>query len=631
MKLKYSLIALSLLGVFATACDPMDDIYNEIDAEGTTNVQTMAEYVLTDADYETISTAAGKAATTDEEKALANAVKSDKALNEFASAEKYIPDVIAKMLPSWGKGSSVGVTYKFQNNPSDFVLECRTVTNASLSNKDYEAVWGEGSPVKFLSPAHAPATVLPAWLAGQYKDAAKGDLVLVDYKYDEVDPEFTGEELFSQNFESIAANEDIVLEGWEQIALTGDRKWQGKTYSNNGYAQFSANGFDGGEVDTWLVSPAVEITTKDASLSFDIKFGYYNADCFDVLVSDVYTGDGSIDIDQWTSLKDQLTYPEGLPGGYNDNFVNAGKAGLEAYNGKTIYVALRYVGEGPKAKTTTVQIDNVSISSAVLAPTNEQPYNALYKFDGKDWKVSSDSRLVVVTPADYDAMGTPGSHDNFSTSDAPENYLPQFLAQKFPYAQEGDSKAVMYKYYDKVTTIEVDEYLLAEGKWALNNDIELKEKVNFVNGDTGWVFDPTVTKSLASEDYLILENWVKSNKDAGYMDPKYGNSEYWFGGSSYYVNFNIQLSKRRSNDPDGVVPADDKEAETYLLSMVQKGIELILATEYATAGAQVSGIDCFYIISAKVYNGLETFTYTYTFKGLGNAKFELQGEPEIAK
>ena len=49
MKLKYNLIAWSLLGFFAVACDPMDDIYNEIDAEGTTNTQTMAEYVLTDA------------------------------------------------------------------------------------------------------------------------------------------------------------------------------------------------------------------------------------------------------------------------------------------------------------------------------------------------------------------------------------------------------------------------------------------------------------------------------------------------------------------------------------------------------------------------------------------------------
>lgn len=68
MKFKYNLIAWSLLGVFVTACDPMDEIYNDIDAEGTTNTQTMAEYVLTDTDYETISSAAVKAATSDAEK-----------------------------------------------------------------------------------------------------------------------------------------------------------------------------------------------------------------------------------------------------------------------------------------------------------------------------------------------------------------------------------------------------------------------------------------------------------------------------------------------------------------------------------------------------------------------------------
>ena len=53
---------------------------------------------------------------------------------------------------------------------------------------------------------------------------------------------------------------------------------------------------------------------------------------------------------QWTSVKDQFTFPEGPANGYNDNFVNVGKAGLEAYNGKSVYVAFRYVGEGPRRK-----------------------------------------------------------------------------------------------------------------------------------------------------------------------------------------------------------------------------------------------------------------------------------------
>lgn len=629
MKFTYKLFAMSLMGMMAVACDPLDDIYSEIDATETPNKQTLTEYVLTDLDYETIASAALKKATTDEEKALANAVKNDKALNEFATAEAYVPAIIAKMYPAWGKGSSVGVTYNYQNEASDLVMKYSTVSSASMGAKDYEAVWGEGSPVKLLSPAHAPADVLPAYLAGKYADATQGALALVDYKYDEVDPEFTGEELFAQNFEG-STEEGEIAKGWVQLVQKGTKKWEKLSYDGNFYMQFTAYNVKG-ETDAWLVSPAVAITTKDASLSFDVKFGHYNADCLDILVSETYVPGKAIDEKQWTSVKADFTFPEGPASGYAKEFTNVGKSSLAAYNGKSIYVAFRYQGEGPKAKTTTVQLDNISISSAVLAPTHEKPYSNLYQFDGKAWKPVTDNKLVVITPADYDAMGAPGSHDNFSTSDAPENYLPQFLAQKYPYAQEGDAKAVMYKFYNKTTSLKVDEYLFTAGKWVLNTNIEQKEKVNFVHNGSAWLFDPTVTKALGSEDYLILENWVKANKDAGYMDAKYGNSEYWFGGSSYYVNFNIQLTKRRSNDPEGVVPADDAEATAYLMSMVQQGIEKILATQYATAGAQVSGIDCFYVITAKVYNGIETFTYTYRFKGLGNAKFELQGEPEQAK
>ena len=53
----------------------------------------------------------------------------------------------------------------------------------------------------------------------------------------------------------------------------------------------------------------------------------------------------------------------------------------------------------------------------------------------------------------------------------------------------------MYKYYNKVTTIEVDEYLF-KSTWVLNNNIELKEKVNFVHNGTEWLFDPTVIEII---------------------------------------------------------------------------------------------------------------------------------------
>lgn len=109
MKLKYNLIALFFFGGLLAACDPMEDIYNEIDSEGITITKTEEEYILVKADYESIAKAAEADAQTDEEKALAKQVASDLALNSFASAEKYVPAILANMYGSWGKGSTVGL------------------------------------------------------------------------------------------------------------------------------------------------------------------------------------------------------------------------------------------------------------------------------------------------------------------------------------------------------------------------------------------------------------------------------------------------------------------------------------------------------------------------------------------
>lgn len=235
MKLKYNLIVWFLLGFFVVVCDFMDDIYNEIDVEGIMNIQMMVEYVLIDVDYEMISFVVVKVVILDVEKVLVNVVKMDKVLNEFVLVEKYVFFIIVKMLFLWGKGFLVGVIYNYQNIFFDYVLEYRIVINIFLGDKDYEVLWGEGFFVKFLVLVYVLVIVLFGWLVGQYKDVVKGDFVLVDYKYDDVDFEFIGEDLYFQDFEMVEKDKDIVLEGWEQVILKGDKKWQGKIYSNNGY------------------------------------------------------------------------------------------------------------------------------------------------------------------------------------------------------------------------------------------------------------------------------------------------------------------------------------------------------------------------------------------------------------
>ena len=65
-------------------------------------------------------------------------------------------------------------------------------------------------------------------------------------------------------------------------------------------------------------------------------------------------------------------------------------------------------------------------------------------------------------------MGDAGKYDNFSSSVLPEDYLPAFLAIKYPYAQEDDAITIVYEYYANYTnSLLADVYTYTDGVWGL--------------------------------------------------------------------------------------------------------------------------------------------------------------------
>lgn len=626
MKIKYNLLTLSLLG-FMSACNPMEDIYNEIDAKGTVITKSEDEYILTSADYESISKAAKADARTKADTILAENVKSMKALNSFASADKYVPGILASLYPSWGKGSNVGVTYNFYEEETGLVSELRNISIYSLSQKDYEQIWGnDENKATFLSPKREPSEVIPGILAEAYKNAEENEMVLVDYMYDTKDLETVqGQDLFSEDFSSLNAESEVNLSGWNEIITEGSRKWTAKEYGGNIYVQMTAYGSKE-KVGNWLITPDVKITEEKAKFSFDVKFGYHNGDALKVYISDKFDGSQNINSDDWTEITGKFTFPEGVSSGYTD-MVSAGEYSLADYLNKDVHFAFVYNGEDGNI-TTTVQIDNVRVSSTYVSESNEKPYSMLFRYNGSDWKVYNNEEVVLVTPADYDAMGAPGSHDNFSSTDNFEKYLPQFLANKFPYAQNGDTKVVLFKYYaDKQTTVVPARYNF-NTNWTYFQNIVVREKETFLHNGEKWLFDPSIHVTIDTDGYKYIVEWVAANKP-GYMDPAYDDSEYWFGASYHYNNFNIQIVKRRSYDPEKVVPADDNEARKYLENKVGEGLKLWMSYKYADAPSQMNGVDLYYYVSCKVYDGAGYYKYTFKAKSLGNGNFEYEGEPEI--
>lgn len=634
MKFKYNFLAISLLGAMAVSCDPMEDIYDEIDAEETVITKSEDEYVLTKADYEAISKAAGKDAQNDDEKYLASSVAKKQALNNFASAEKYVPTLLAKMYATWGKGSTVGVTYNYYDKQEGVVKYLQNIDNAYLKDADYDAVWAEDGikGVHFLSPKHAPAEALPGVLANKYPEAKKFDKVLVDYKYDTVDPEvIPGEDLINELFESAEKYKTVVIEGWKQSILEGKETWEGRDFSNNHFANISAYQAKSA-VKVALITPTINIASFGGKFTFDMAYGHYKGDCLKVFVSDKFkSADSTFVAAEWQDITSSFKFanPDDAVKGYTP-WVNCGEYNLDAFVGKDVTFAFYYEGEDKAGGvTTTVQLDNVKVSTIQISESHEQKNSALYQFNGEAWEEYTHNEVAVVTPADYDAMGAPGSHDNFSKNDKPEAYIPAFLAHKYPYAKDGDVKAVVYKFYNgKGTNVDADEYKRENGAWVKNSYISTRVKETFLHNGKEWLFDPTVVCMVEKADYDYLVGWVKENKPA-YMDAKYDNTEYWFGGSSHYANFNVQLIKRRSNDPENLIPAKDEEAKKYLDGKIAEGVAMVLAHNNPNAPTQMSGLDLYFKISCKVYDGSSNFRYTFKFKSLGNGKFEQEGEPTV--
>ena len=72
----------------------------------------------------------------------------------------------------------------------------------------------------------------------------------------------------NENFDSVENYTDVNLTGWTNIKVAGDRRWQGKTYQSEKYAQ--ATGYNSGlsNMETWLITPPVINTNGDKELSF---------------------------------------------------------------------------------------------------------------------------------------------------------------------------------------------------------------------------------------------------------------------------------------------------------------------------------------------------------------------------
>jgi hypothetical protein len=164
--------------------------------------------------------------------------------------------------------------------------------------------------------------------------------------------------LINETFENIKNNNQLLSAGWNNINANGGKNiYKPKTKNGNRVVEMSAYGTDENPLETWLISPSINLdTTTNETLTFETNNGYDNGKALKVYVSSDFSGD--VKTATWTQINAETS--EGPSGDFSNFFTKSGNISLSCLTGN-VHIAFRYFG-GDGAVTTTVQIDNVKIT-----------------------------------------------------------------------------------------------------------------------------------------------------------------------------------------------------------------------------------------------------------------------------
>jgi hypothetical protein len=161
----------------------------------------------------------------------------------------------------------------------------------------------------------------------------------------------------AEYFNSAQNNTDIVIEGWSNIPAAGNRRWQGKEFDGNIYAQ--ATGYNSGlaDMEVWMITPPVINTSGDKVLNFNSGMAFWAhtvTNPITVLASTDFDGVNVANA-TWTELS--ANFPNSSSGNYN--WIPSGQISLAEFVGN-VSVAFKYKGSG--TESTSITIDDVVIS-----------------------------------------------------------------------------------------------------------------------------------------------------------------------------------------------------------------------------------------------------------------------------
>ncbi|MEQ8473213.1 MAG: choice-of-anchor J domain-containing protein [Marinoscillum sp.] len=622
MKLLNKFLAFTLGIAALYSCNPLEDTYEELDAmtaEQGVDAGVSLNYTLIEDDYSRI------ASDFEAKKTLEDSMKADfldqyHAFNTSMAVSDILEDLINDNYPQFRKGAAVRVTYNmldgetFEDPSSEYVNSLYYRLDAD----DYASVSAEAGSYEFFDSETSTMSSVASVLGMSIQDPANGDVVSASFQtVDVAYSSLTGEVMFSDDFAT-------SIDSFTKFDLEGDQSWGHDESFGSTYAIMS--GFSGGALANrdWLVSGEIDLTGKSGTITMSLSqiLNFQGGAEWGTHLRIVYATDYSGDVAtaNWTDI----SFDE-LPVGNNwDVFDNT--ADISDAAGEKIHLGFYY--ESTTSDAPNWRIVNVVIEAGAAPETNTE--NVLYRYDGGSWE-SLEDEAYYLGSADYNAMGAPGRFDNFSESDAPENYLPAFLQSRFPFAQEGDEYVLVYRYYNgSSTSTRGNLYVYSSGSWSPTmSEDQIKEVTDqYVHTGSKFVFNPSVALKMTSSDFQIIVDEVFKTRPE--LVNSFGTGEDLYGSDAFYSNFDLRLSSRKElgDDNQPLQPEysglSDTEGKALIQERLVEGIDLFLETKFATMNP-IDGIEILYTVNYVYFDGANgEGTKVYVLTGPGT--FEIKSE-----
>lgn len=591
-----------ILAVFFFACDPLEEL-----KEDYTPTTEEFSYTLTEDDYATIADWIRYFADDAEDSSDADFIETNMYFTDDITSVNYVPYFLDREYAGKTNGTAINLTVSYNGEISGKLSDLINKDTYTISSSDYSKISSGLAYLNYFAPPYIPSDYIPAILTNNVKYEGDNDTVIVNYYYSE---NYAEVDLTNQvNSVMTELFDEGDLGDFTTVNEQGDQIWE---YSANNDGSVKINGWNEVYYDNedWLISRTIDlsdVTTTKMQIKHYVSHNE-NGEGLSVLISADYTE--NIDSAHWSiiatiSIEDT-----------DDEFVLSDPFDLSSYDGEKVNIAFRYIststGNASEWYISEVYVGDYGYK--VTGGGDEYLVEDYYIFDSTKTKWSLMDNVYKLKEPDYTSLGL--AESNFSSSNPSQDYLPQIADKLFLSAETEDIVYLAYDYStgSKVITL-ADELTKTDTGWASSYGY-IKDVVEpYKMTDGNWVFDPTVILTMQEDDYQIIVDYVNSVPELAELNSStYDNSEYYYGASAYYEDYDI----RSGSYYEGF----DSWEEAVLESL----LEGFLPNKYPNATQFSGGIEVFYYITFLTYNGANVL-YTCVFGVDSNGSFYLVEGP----